>query len=612
MKSFDRNPHLPSLHVPQGPPSRRRKLAALVLAALIAPAGQALAQVAPAPAAGPEWTTPAGTVQGTRFSSLAQITPANAATLVEEFRFSTGVLAGHEGTPLVVGDTMYVVGPFPNRLFALDLTRPGRTRWIFSPRPDTFAIGQACCDIVNRGAVYADGKVIYNALDNTTVAVDAVTGREVWRRKMGDPRTGQTMTMAPLVVGNKVIVGNSGAELGVRGWVAALDLHSGKEVWRAFNTGPDADVKIGPRFRPFYPKDQGRDLGQTTWPGTLWRMGGATSWSWQTYDPSLNLLFHGTANPAPWNPDVRPGDNKWGSTVFARDPDTGEAIWAYQVTPHDSWDFDSMNENIVVDLPVNGVARKVLVHFDKNGFGYTIDRATGEVLVAEQYAFAVNWAAAIDKVTGLPVVNPAKQPHEGVPTPDICPAPLGGKDQEPAAFSPVTQLFYIPAINICVDNEPLKVKFIQATPFIGDAVQMKPGPGGNRGELVAWNAVAGKRVWSIPERFPVYSGVLATAGNLVFYGTMDRFFKAVDATTGVVVFQKQLPSGIIGNPMTFLGPDGKQRVAIYAGVGGVPGANVPHHFAPDDPTAGAGAEGAMEDLPAFTPPGGSVHVFKLP
>jgi PQQ-dependent dehydrogenase (methanol/ethanol family) len=568
--------------------------------------------------AGDEWTTPAGTVQGTRFSSLDQITPANVGRLTEEFNFSTGVQAGHQGAPLVVGDTMYVVGPFPDQLFALDLTNPGKTRWVFDPHADPFATGVACCDISNRGAVYSEGKVIYNLLDNTTVAVDARTGKQVWRTKLGDPRTGQTMVMGPLVVRDKVFVGNSGAELGLRGWVAALDVHSGKELWRAYSTGPDADVRIGSKFKPFYPKDDpkvpgnGPNLGETTWPGTLWKQGGGTVWAWLTYDPELNLLFEGTANPGTWNPDIRPGDNKWSSTIFARDPDTGEAIWANQLTPHDAWDFDAVNENIVVNLPFQGKTRKLLVHFNKNGFAYTFDRATGEVLVAKPFV-PVNWASHIDLSTGLPDINPAKIPHEGIITKDICPAPPGGKDMEPAAFSPLTKLFYVPSINICVDNEPLKVNFIEGTPFVGAMPLMKAGPGdGHRGELVAWDATAGKKVWGIEERFPVYSGVLATAGNVVFYGTMDEFFKAVDATSGKVLFEKKLESGIVGSPMTFRGPDGKQRVAVYTGVGGYVGAIVPGQFATDDPYAAFGIVGAMKDLPQFTPAGGAVHVFKLP
>ena len=572
------------------------------------------------PAAGAQWTTPAGTVQGTRFSSLTQINTANVAGLQEEFQFRTGVLDGHEGAPLVVGSTMYVVSPFPNKLFALDLTRRGQVKWVFDPHADPFAQDKACCDKVNRGAVFANGKVIYAALDNTVLAVDAVTGGQVWRTRMGDPATGQTMTMAPLVVGDKVLVGNSGGEMGARGFIAALSVNTGREVWRAFSTGPDADVKIGARFHPFYPKDRGANLGVTTWPnntndtgapGTMWQHGGSTVWAWITYDPQLNLIFHGTANPGVWNADIRPGDNKWSTTVFARDPNTGEAVWAYQFTPHDAWDYDGVNESIVADLSVGGVPRQALVHFDRNGFAYTMDRGTGQVLVAAPYVF-VNWADRIDLTTGAPVENPAKRTHEGVNVLDICPAYPGGKDEQPGAFSPTTHLFYTPTNNLCMDYEALKLKFIEGAPFVGASVLLKAGPGGNRGALIAWDAAAGKKVWDIPERFPVWSGVLATAGNVVFYGTLDRFFKAVDATSGAVLFQIQLESGIVGHPMTFLGPDGKQRVAVYSGPGGTVAGIVPGRASLDDPFAGGGAVNAIGDLPQFTPPGGSVHVFKLP
>jgi len=563
-------------------------------------------------AAGAEWTTPAGTVQGTRFSSLAQITTTNVKNLQEEFHFETGVLAGHEGAPLVVGGTMYIVAPFPNRLFALDLARKGAIRWVFDPRANRFAQDKACCDIVNRGAVFANGKVIYNVLDNTTVAVNATTGTEVWRKTLGDPATGQTITMAPLVVGDKVFVGNSGGEMGVRGFIVALNVDTGAEVWRAFSTGPDADVGIGPRFHPFYAKDQGANLGTKTWPGTLWQNGGSTVWGWVSYDPALNLLFHGTANPGVWNPDMRPGDNKWSTTVFARDPNTGEAIWAYQTTPHDAWDYDGVNESIVVDLPMGGATRRLVVRFDRNGFAYTMDRATGQVLVAQKYVDAVNWASAIDLTTGVPIENPEKRTHEGVVVTDICPAAPGGKDEQPAAFSPNTNLFYVPTNNLCMDYEGLKALLFQGAPFVGASVTMRAGPGGNRGEFMAWDAVAGRKVWGIKERFPVYSGVLATAGDVVFYGTLDRMFKAVDARTGAVLFQKQLDSGTVGHPMTFLGPDGKQRVAIYSGPGGFAGAIVDGHLSPDDPYAALGGVGALADLPLFTQPGGSVHVFKLP
>ncbi|MFO1037549.1 MAG: PQQ-dependent dehydrogenase, methanol/ethanol family [Geminicoccaceae bacterium] len=556
-------------------------------------------------AAGAAWTTPSGTLQGTRYSTLAQITPDNVAGLTEEFNFPTGVSASHEASPLVVGTTMYVVTPFPNRLYALDLAQGGKLLWSFTPEVDEYARGVACCDVVNRGAAYGDGKIVYNALDDSTVAVNAVTGRQVWRTRLGDPATGETITMAPLIVGTRVFVGNSGAELGIRGWIAALDLKTGKQLWRAYNTGPDADVKIGPSFRPFYAKDRGTDLGVSTWPAEAWRQGGATVWGWLTYDPTLDLLFHGTANPGVWNPDMRPGDNKWGASVFARKPATGEVVWAYQFTPHDGWDFDSINENIVADLPIGGQTRKTLVHFDKNGFAYTFDRNSGELLVAKPFG-AVNWASGVDLATGLPSVDPAKVPHQGATTTDICPSPLGVKDWEPASYSPKTKLFYVPAINFCDDLEPLKAQFIAGTPFMGADIAIKPGPGGNMGALVAWDGARGRAAWTVNETLPLYGGTLATAGGVVFYGTLDKWLRAVDAKTGAKLFETRLDCGVVSGPISFTGADGKQRIAVTTGVGWLAGG-----FAGG---ACPATRGEWEDVPPpRTPPvgGGVVHVFKL-
>jgi lanthanide-dependent methanol dehydrogenase len=608
-------------------------LAAIVLVAAEAPNAQG------PPAAGAEWRTPAGTVQGTRFSSLTQINTGNVNRLKEEFRFSTDIKAGHEGQPLVVNGIMYVVTPFPNFLYALDLSHNGDVIWRFDPRADPFAEDKACCDIVNRGAAYhprdptvstSVDKIIYNVLDNTTVAVNARTGREVWRTKLGDPAIGQTMTMAPLVVENKVFVGNSGAELGVRGFIAALDAENGHELWRAWSTGPDTDVRIVPGVtRPPYPQDQGVDLGVITWPGTLWELGGSTVWAWITYDPELKLLFHGTANPGVWNPDMRPGENKWSTTMFARNPDTGVAQYMYQMTPHDGWDYDGVNENIVADVG----GKKLVVRFDRNGFAYAHDRLTGRILNANPYV-PTNWAFGIDiAVTGTPLFNPAKQTKEGVNVLDICPAVPGGKDQQPAAFSPRTELFYVPTNQFCMDYHALKATYMAGAPFVGAGVQVKPAefaaperveqrgfgppvpfpvpcgrPGVFCGEFIAWDAQTGTKKWGIRERFPVWSGALATAGDVVFYGTLDRWFKAVNARTGEVLFQEQLQSGIVGNPITFLGPDGKQRVAVWSGAGGWAAALVPHEFSLDDPSA---ITGAMRKLPDFTGPGHFLHVFKL-
>ncbi|MDO9316551.1 MAG: PQQ-dependent dehydrogenase, methanol/ethanol family [Burkholderiaceae bacterium] len=589
----------PATHssVPRAASVRKSGATALLLTAALAAPTLSHAQAA----AGADWTTPSGTAQATRFSSLTDITPGNVGKMVEEFSFKTGSTATHQGQPLVVGSRMYVVTPFPNRLIALDLAHPGLTLWTYNPGGKEFARGVACCDVVNRGAVYADGKVIYNTLDDYTVAVDAITGKLVWRTKLGDPTTGETLTGAPIVAKDKVIIGNAGGELGIRGWVQALDLKTGKALWKAYNTGPDADVKIGAGFHAYYAKDRGTDLGATSWPSTMWKQGGSTSWGWFSYDPELNLVYYGTGNPGVWNPDMRPGDNRWGASIFARNPDTGEARWAYQLTPHDGWDYDSVNENTLVDLTIDGKPRKVLVHFDKNGFAYTMDRATGEIINANKFGH-VTWADHVDLATGAPVVNPGMSPHEGQITSNICPSPLGAKDWEPSAFSPVTKLFYVPAINFCDNLEPLRAVFIAGTPFMGADLSFVPGPGGNMGELVAWDATKGERAWSIKEPLPLYGGVLATAGNVVFYGTLDRKFKAVDATTGAALFEKQLECGIVGNPMTYTAPDGKQRVAIYTGVGWLAGG-----FA-----GGKCPGGGSEDSQTTTGASGMLHVFKLP
>jgi PQQ-dependent dehydrogenase (methanol/ethanol family) len=270
---------------------------------------------------------------------------------------------------------MYVVTPFPNLLYAIDLTSPAAPlRWTYDPKADPRAVGIACCDVVNRGASYADGKVIYATLDTNVIAVDAVTGEEVWRTRVGNVNVGETTTMAPLVVKDRVIVGSSGGELGVRGYIVGLDLGSGKEIWRAYHTGPDADVRIGPQFKPHYPSAQGRDLGVSTWPEDKWKFGGGTVWGWISYDPELDLIYYGTGNPGPWNPDLRTGDNKWTSAIFARDPDDGLARWAHQVVPHDMWDYDEIMENVLVDLEWGGRMRKLLLHPGRTGFMFVLDR----------------------------------------------------------------------------------------------------------------------------------------------------------------------------------------------------------------------------------------------
>ncbi|WRP17351.1 methanol/ethanol family PQQ-dependent dehydrogenase [Carboxydochorda subterranea] len=558
-----------------------------------------------------QWVMPGKNYSVTRYSGLDQINASNVKNLKVAWTFSTGVLRGHEGSPLVVNDTMYFVTPFPNIVYALDLTKPGPAiKWKFVPPTDPRSIGVACCDVVNRGVAYGDGKIFFNTLDAHTYALDAGTGEVVWSVKQGDVSKGETITAAPLVVKDKVISGISGGEFGIRGFITANDIKTGKQVWRAYTTGPDEDVLIGPDFKPFYASLKGKDLGVETWPKDQWKIGGSAVWGWFSYDPELDLLYYSSGNPGTWNPDLRPGDNKWSMTIFARDPDTGHLKWAYQTTPHDQWDYDGVNEHILVDLKINGRTRKVLVHFDRNGFAYTIDRATGEVLVAKPFVH-VNWAKGIDLKTGLPIRNPEKSTKQGVNVTNICPSAQGGKDQQPAAYSPRTGLFYSPTNNLCMDYEGTEAAYVAGVPYVGATVKIYPGPGGHRGEFIAWDATTGKKVWSIKEPVGLWGGALVTAGDVVFYGDMAGWFKAVDARTGKVLWKFKTGSGIIGSPMTYKGPDGKQYVAVLSGVGGWAGLTVAGDLSLDDPTGALGAVNAWGDLVRYTNKGGMLYVFSL-
>src|SRR5207249_2968874 len=370
-----------------------------------------------------QWTMPGKDFAATRYSGLTQITPANAARLRPQWSFSTGVLGGHEGQPLVVNNTMYVVTPFPNVLYAFDLTGEGYPlKWKYRPDVNPTSVGIACCDAINRGAFYADGRIVYNLLDGHTVAVDAATGRELWKTQIADLGQGETTPMAPFVVKGKVIVGPSGGEFGIHGWVKALELATGHLSWTAYSEGPDADV-------------------------------------------------------------------------LARRPEDGSLVWAYQFTPHENWDFDANAEMILADVTVKGRRRRVLVHFDKNGFAYTIDRATGEVLVAAPFT-AVTWAKRIDLTTGRPVVDTAKLTGASRGNiKDICPSLEGGKSPVSAAsYSPRTGLLYVATNNLCMDYQATQVTRIAGTPYIGASTPYHAGPGGHMGAFIAWDASVGRRV----------------------------------------------------------------------------------------------------------------------
>ena len=560
-----------------------------------------------------EWVMPNGNYASTRYSSLAQINKDNVGKLQVAWTYSTGVLRGHEGGPLVIGDVMYIHAPFPNTVFALDLSQEGRVIWKYEPKQDTSTIPVMCCDTVNRGVAFGDGKIFLYQADTTLVALDAKTGKVVWKAKNGDPKRGATGTSAPMVVKDKVLVGISGGEFGVRGYLTAYNMKDGKQAWRGYSMGPDSDTLMDPAKTTHLGKPVGKNSGIATWKGDQWKIGGGTTWGWYSYDPELNLIYYGSGNPSTWNPVQRPGDNRWSMSIWARNPDTGMAKWVYQMTPHDEWDFDGINEMILADIPVKGRIRKVLVHFDRNGFGYTLDRVTGELLVAEKFDPAVNWATHVDMKTGRPqVVSKYSTEQNGVDvnSKGICPAALGSKNQAPAAFSPRTGLVYVPTNHVCMNYEPFKVSYTAGQPYVGATLSMFPAPGGTHlGNFIAWDAGKGKIVWSNPEPFSVWSGVLATAGDVVFYGTLEGYVKAVDANTGQELYRFKTPSGIIGNLNTYM-HKGKQYIAVLSGIGGWAGIGLAAGLTED--TAGLGAVGAYKALHNFTQLGGVLTVFTLP
>jgi PQQ-dependent dehydrogenase (methanol/ethanol family) len=588
-----------------------------------------------------DWVMPTGDYANTRYSKLKQINSENAGELHAAWTFSTGVLRGHEGAPLVIGDVMYVHTPFPNIVYALDLNNDGKILWKYEPKQNPNVIGVMCCDTVNHGLAYGDGKIFLYQADTTLVALDAKTGQVGWSVKNGDPSKGETGVAAPMVMKDKVLVGDSGGEYGVRGTMTAYNIKDGKQVWRGYSMGPDSDTLIDPQKTTHLGKPVGADASIKSWEGDQWKIGGGTTWGWFSYDPQLNLMYYGSGNPSTWNPKQRPGDNKWSMTIWARDVDSGTVHWVYQMTPHDEWDYDGINEMILADQEIGGQMRKTLVHFDRNGFGYTLDRTNGELLVAEKYDPKVNWATKVDmdknsKTYGRPLVvsqYSTEQNGEDHNTQGVCPAALGSKNMVPAAYSPDTGLFYVPTNHVCMNYEPYKVSYTAGQPYVGATVSMFPPPGEtNMGNFIAWDARTGKIVWSDKEQFSVWSGVLVTAGNVAFYGTLEGYLKAVDAKTGKELYKFKTPSGIIGNVMTYE-HGGKQYVAVLSGIGGwagvglaagllAPEAAAEWHAAVGQghaldkakvvDTAGLGAVGGYSGLQSYSALGGTLTVFALP
>jgi PQQ-dependent dehydrogenase (methanol/ethanol family) len=570
------------------------------------------------------WAMQQGGYNGWRYSKLDQINTGNVGTMKVAWQFSTGVLRGHEGSPIVIGNRMYLHSAFPNNVFALNLDDENKILWKYSPKQDPSVIPVMCCDTVNRGVQVAGDTVILGQADTTLVALDAATGKEKWKVVNGDPKKGETYTGNLIIIGDKVIMGTSGAEFGVRCHVTAYGLKDGKKVWRAYSMGPDADILMDPDKTMSLGKPVGKDSSLKTWTGDQWKIGGGSTWGFYSYDPDANLMYYGSGNPSTWNPAQRAGpdgkqiDQKWSMTYFARNPDTGMAAWAYQMTPFDEWDYDGVNEAALIDIKIGGADRKVLAHFDRNGFGYTIDRLTGEPLIAKPYNSELNWSTGVDldkgsKNYGRPAVVAAKSTFlngADVNSKNICPAALGFKDQQPVSYSPLTGMIYIPTNNVCMDYEPFKVSYTPGQPYVGATLSMFPPEGKtNTGKFTIWDPATGTIVKAIDEPFSVWSGVLTTAGGIACHGTLEGYLKCRDQKDGAELFKHRLPSGSIGNVFTY-SHKGKQYLGLYSGVGGWAGIGLAAGL--DKPTDGLGAVGNYAGLKQYTDLGGTLTMYSLP
>ncbi len=500
--------------------------------------------------------------QGQHYSPLDKINAGNVAKLVPTWAFSLGSekMRGQETQPLVRDGVIYFTGSY-SRVFAID-ARTGSKKWEYDARlPDDIL---PCCDVISRGAALYDNLVIYGTLDAKLIALDRDTGKVVWKKDLEDYTAGYTYSAAPMIVKGKVITGIAGGEFGGIGRVEARDAKTGELIW----TRPTVEGHMG----TLNGKDNGiTGVTNATWPGDLWKTGGAATWNIGTYDPETNLIFFGTGNPAPWNSHMRPGDNLYSSSTVAIDPDTGKIVWHYQTTPHDGWDYDGVNELISFDLNKDGKVIKAGAKADRNGFFFVLDRTNGKFISATPFVSKITWASGFD-ATGRPKYNPESRPGapsatgEKGPTVTVAPSFLGGKNWMPMAYSPETKLFYVPSNEWSMDiwNEP--VTFKRGAAYLGAGFTIKPLYDDYIGALRAIDPTNGKIVWEYKNSAPLWGGVLATK-NLVFTGTPEGYLKAFNAKTGAELWKFNTGSGIVGVPITWE-MDGEQYIAIVSGWGG--------------------------------------------
>ena len=535
-----------------------------------APANVSDAQLVNAESQPGDWLTYGRTYSEQRFSPLQAINDKNAARLGLAWYFDLDTDRGQEATPIVVDGVMYFSTAW-SKVFALNAATGARL-WSYDPKVPRQWGANACCDVVNRGVAIWRGKIYVGTLDGRLIALDAATGRPVWERLTVDPRWRYTITGAPRIVKGKVIIGNGGAEFGVRGYVSAYDAQTGKLVWR-FYTVP------GDPSKPFEQSILAK--AAKTWTGEWWKIGGGgTVWDAIVYDPELDLLYIGVGNGGPWNEKYRSpkgGANLFTCSVVALKPDTGKYVWHYQENAADEWDFDSAEQMILADIPVEGRRRKVLLHAPKNGFFYVIDRENGKLISAKPYTF-INWATGMDLKTGRPIES-ATARYSRVDSPPIVPGPLGAHSWQPMSYSPLTGLTYIPVNEVGFNlKSPKDFEFKNLALNFGIdmvAAGMPQDPAikkaildSVKGKLVAWNLVRQKQAWAVERPGPWNGGTLATAGDLVFEGTAAGRFEALRADNGERIWSIDAQTGVMAGPVTYT-VDGEQYVAVLAGWGGV-------------------------------------------
>ena len=521
--------------------------------ALLAAGALALVPAAGARADNAGWPSYGQNLSNTRFSPLKQINTKNVGRLKLAYSFSLASLRSNESTPLVVGDTMYVTTSWgPKFVYALNAAT-GERKWTYEPEIPEDVMQYACCDVNNRGAAYADGKLFIGRLDGKLTALDAKTGKELWTADVVDYKQGSVITSPPLVVKGKVVTGFGGGEYGARGSLQAFDVNTGKELWRTY-------LVPGPG-----------EPGNDSWKGDSWKHGGAAPWLVGSYDPETNLILWGTSNPGPWNTAVRStgnGDygkltNLYSASTVALDADTGQIKWHLQGTPADAWDYDGVNEAVLADLTINGKKVPAMMKADRNGFFFVANRKDGKVVSAEKFV-PTTWASKWDISTSRPVEDLEKRAGPGHPIKNACPNLIGGKNWQPMSYNPGTGLVYIPTNNVCMDWGVSDVTYKRGVFYLGAEFPTLPGPGGYLGELVAWDPVAQKKVWGVKSDLPFNGGTLTTGGDLVFWGDLHGYFRAFDAKSGQELWKSQLGSGIGAGAISFE-VGGKQYIAVVAG-----------------------------------------------